>query len=272
MGFIDDAIGGIGNAIKDAGEAIGDIGERALTGVGLKDKDPASVEIVGGELKHNIDLGDFEPSQKAQIEAVLADQADQLETLREQLKEAKSVQDVPKAKMIEADIAKLEAGLTEMKFELEHEKFNFGAFFVGNLIMPGVGGILAQGVGNEADKRMQDAFASAVPPRSEIAVTREDLDTSATDRADAAAGAGGGGAADGTSFDDANIDRMVELASTNPQALMDELKGMKLEDRTMIMNMVQQQLQEINQMFSMMSNMQKSIHDTQKAMINNFRV
>lgn len=77
---------------------------------------------------------------------------------------------------------------------------------------------------------------------------------------------------------DTNIAEMdpreaIELFNRDPLAFYDALKDVdNPQDRMMLMNMVQTELQQINQLFSMMSQFSQSIHDTQKAVINNLRV
>lgn len=253
--------GKVGDTINDIGEAFSDMGERALTGVGLKDKEPASLSLDGGELKHNVDLSDFSPEDKAQIEAVLAQQAQSLDEMKSQLDQAKSDEDPVAQKVLEADIAKLEAGLTEFKFEIETKNFNFGKFVAGNLAMPVVGGLVAQGIGQDTDKRLEAAMGTLVAGPE-----------ATSGGASGASGAGStvGAAGGGTTTDDFN--RMLDLMSRDPAALMDELSALDPESKNTMLTMLQGRLQEMNRMFSMMSNMQKSLHDTQKAMINNMRV
>ncbi len=78
---------------------------------------------------------------------------------------------------------------------------------------------------------------------------------------------GGGGEIDGRTPEE-----MMNLMSNDPNAYYEELQDMDPEDRQMMMTMVQQQLQEMNQMFQMISQFQQAIHDTQKAVIQNMRV
>lgn len=118
--------------------------------------------------------------------------------------------------------------------------------------------------------------ATHTAPQGEVAGPATIESSGEAGEAGAAAGAesaGSAGSADGaTSFEDIDIDDMVNKMSTDPQAVMEELKSLPREDRGMVMQMINQQLQELNQMFSMMSNIQKSMHDTSKAIINNMRV
>lgn len=90
---------------------------------------------------------------------------------------------------------------------------------------------------------------------------------SASGGATSAAGSGGA-----TSAADHDFDAMVNLMSTDPQAVMEQLQSMPIEERGAYMQMLQTQLQQLNQLFSAMSNFSKSEHDTSKAMINNLRV
>jgi hypothetical protein len=75
-----------------------------------------------------------------------------------------------------------------------------------------------------------------------------------------------------TDISDFDVEGMVNLMSTDPQAAMAELKNLNPEDRGIALQMINTRLQQMNQMFSMMSNIMKSLHDTAKAAINNMRV
>jgi hypothetical protein len=83
---------------------------------------------------------------------------------------------------------------------------------------------------------------------------------------------GSGSAGGGMSIADMDIDDMVTKMSNDPQAAMEELQKLPPKERGMALQAINTQLQQINQMFSMMSNMMKSLHDTAKAAINNMRV
>lgn len=102
--------------------------------------------------------------------------------------------------------------------------------------------------------------------------------TSGASAASGTSGASGSSSASGSTglgameFGGKSVDQMMEMMNSDPQALMSHLSGMDAEDKNMAMQMIQQRLQEINRMFSMMSNMQKAAHDTAKAAINNMRV
>ncbi len=69
-----------------------------------------------------------------------------------------------------------------------------------------------------------------------------------------------------------DVDRLINLQSSDPSALMAELKGLSPEDRGMVMQQIQQRMQEINQMISMMSTLSQAAHDTMKSVIQNLRV
>ena len=120
--------------------------------------------------------------------------------------------------------------------------------------------------------------ADVAGPSSEGAVT----DTSAASTEVAAAdGAddqvettdGVGGSEGNEVADSTDPQEMMELFLNDPEAFYDALNEVKNpEERMMLMNMVQTRLQQINQLFSMMSQFSQSVHDTQKAVINNLRV
>jgi hypothetical protein len=89
---------------------------------------------------------------------------------------------------------------------------------------------------------------------------------------DAAGGGEGGADLEEANVDGASAEELVNMLSTDPDAFMEEMQNLDPEERGATMMMVQQQLQQINQMFSMMSQFSQSIHDTQKAVIQNLRV
>ena len=97
------------------------------------------------------------------------------------------------------------------------------------------------------------------------------------DGADGVDGTDGAVDEGGADLSEANVDgasaqELVNMLSTDPDAFMEEMQNLPPEDRGATMMMVQQQLQQINQMFSMMSQFSQAIHDTQKAVIQNLRV
>lgn len=98
---------------------------------------------------------------------------------------------------------------------------------------------------------------------------------SASGGAASAAGSGGATSSSGDDFksvSDMDPQKMLDLMSTNPEKFMEELSSLRPEDRAAFMQTIQTQLQQINQLFSTMSNFAKSQHDTNKAVINNLRV
>ena len=108
-------------------------------------------------------------------------------------------------------------------------------------------------------------------PRVASPVQQVRVDSSGGASADASSSAGGATAAKG-SGGGVDVKALINLMSTDPQAALEKLNSLDPEQRTQTMAVINQQLQEINQMVSMMSNMQKSIHDTSKSAINNMRV
>lgn len=81
-----------------------------------------------------------------------------------------------------------------------------------------------------------------------------------------------GGGIGAMEFGGKTVDELNAMMQNDPQGLMDHLGTLSPEDKQMAMQMMSQSLQEMNQMFSMMSNIAKSHHDTAKAAINNMRV
>lgn len=97
--------------------------------------------------------------------------------------------------------------------------------------------------------------------------------TSESAEADSASETGGSeGGGEGLEGLDRSAEEMVNLMSNDPDAFMEEMSSLDPEDRMLAMNTIQQQLQEMNQMFQMMSQFSQAIHDTQKSVIQNMRV
>lgn len=85
----------------------------------------------------------------------------------------------------------------------------------------------------------------------------------------------GGGEAESSSSDalaDTNVEELVNTLSNDPDAFMEEMSNLDPEERNAMMTAVQQQLQDINQMFQMTSQFSQAMHDTQSAVIQNMRV
>lgn len=120
----------------------------------------------------------------------------------------------------------------------------------------------------------------ATPESDGAAGTDETSDTGATSGASetgdagetsSTAGSGDSGGEAGT-VDGKSPSDMVNLMSNDPDAFYEQMQGLDPEDRMMMQQTVQQQLQEINQMNQMMSQFSQAIHDTHKAVIQNLRV
>lgn len=71
---------------------------------------------------------------------------------------------------------------------------------------------------------------------------------------------------------DMTPDEWVAAFEDDPKAFFDQMKDLSSEERAAILTTVQNEIQETNQLFSMLSNIQSAMHDTQKAMISNLRV
>lgn len=92
-----------------------------------------------------------------------------------------------------------------------------------------------------------------------------------TSGASGTGGVGGAGAPDSSGGTSGASD-LLNLANQDPDAFMSKMKNMSPEERQAAMFSMQQQMQTMNQMFSMMTNLAKVMHDTAKAAINNLRV
>jgi len=68
------------------------------------------------------------------------------------------------------------------------------------------------------------------------------------------------------------VDKLIKMSHQDSDKFLKTMMDMDPERRLQVTNLMNQKLQDTNQMFSMMSNLSKSQHDTVKAMINNMRV
>ena len=93
------------------------------------------------------------------------------------------------------------------------------------------------------------------------------IDKAADDAADDVAGASEG---DGESKVD--IDEMVNLLQNDPDAFTEAMQDVDANDRMAVMAGIQEQVQQVNQLFSMMTQFSQAMHDTSKAVIQNLRV
>lgn len=139
----------------------------------------------------------------------------------------------------------------------------------------------AEAAMSRVEDQLKTAAANASPPVSgppNASGTSASGGASGSNNTSGTSGSGGtsgsSGASDGqfTDLSDFDVNGMVNMMSTDPQAAMAALKSLAPEDRNVALQMMNTKLQEMNQMFSMMSNMMKSLHDTAKAAINNMRV
>lgn len=99
---------------------------------------------------------------------------------------------------------------------------------------------------------------------AETSETETGAETSSTDGSSESTG--------GVGDLDHSIEDLVNLMSNDPDAFYDEIGDLDPEQQNLVMTQVQQQLQEINQMFQMISQFQQVMHDTQSAVIQNMRV
>ena len=100
---------------------------------------------------------------------------------------------------------------------------------------------------------------------------------SSTDRTDSSSGASEPSASSGSTggsgeIDPTNPGQMMELFAQDQDAFYDALMELDAEDRMQMLSAAQTELQQMNQLFSMMSQFSQAMHDTAKAAINNMRV
>lgn len=100
----------------------------------------------------------------------------------------------------------------------------------------------------------------------------EMVDTTPASGASSASGSSAATGAGDEVFGGKTVEEMANMMKDNPEALMEHLDDLPHSQKQAAMQAIQERLQEINQMYSMLSNMQKSMHDTSKAIINNMRV
>ena len=158
--------------------------------------------------------------------------------------------------------AEVDAGTFAEAGAVEQEPVRLGLF----------GRIADRIVGRVMDQvqAMADKFRTALqaPPATEgtaAATSAETTTSEATTQASEAAAAP-------TEVDAEDPAQMLALYNQDPQAFYEQLKELPAEERAMMMHMVQTEMQQINQMFTMMSQLSQAMHDTQKAIINNLRV
>ncbi len=112
--------------------------------------------------------------------------------------------------------------------------------------------------------------ASGKSTESTKSATATTSDVGSPDEAGATSGSEG--ADSWVSLDNGQVDDLVNMLANDPDAFMDYMSSLDPEQRNIVNQSVQMQLQQINQMNSMMTNFAKAMHDTNKAIINNFRV
>lgn len=71
---------------------------------------------------------------------------------------------------------------------------------------------------------------------------------------------------------DMTPDEMINKITDDPEAVSEYIQSLDPMDQQVAMASMQERMNEINQMFSMMTNIAKAQHDTAKAAINNMRV
>lgn len=124
-----------------------------------------------------------------------------------------------------------------------------------------------------ARSRMLDAYAAKVSGGVDRTGDTKGPDaTDAPDTTDAPDSTDASKAA-GKTAADFDVHEMVNLLSSDPNAFMEELQSIEdPQERAAMMTLVQGQLQQINQLFSMVSQFSQAMHDTSKAIISNLRV
>lgn len=141
----------------------------------------------------------------------------------------------------------------------------------------------AQGGGQSATVTPAGAEPPSTAPTTSAGGTNQ---TDSTQQAGSANGANGANGAEGANGAQGsgqtenkpsdpiifNGKELEALKRTDPEAFAARLQSMSPQDRNAAMMELQTHLQEINQMFSMMSNFAKVEHDTMKAIIGNMRV
>lgn len=122
----------------------------------------------------------------------------------------------------------------------------------------------------EGGKTEEVAEVSGTDSASGSESTSASESTSGSEGTSSSEGSSGSGSSEGVS--DVKVGDMMALLDNDPDAFRAALSEMGTEERSEMMVLVQQQLQQINQMFTMMSQFSQAMHDTSKAVINNLRV
>ena len=68
------------------------------------------------------------------------------------------------------------------------------------------------------------------------------------------------------------VGEMVDLLQNDPDAFQEAMSDLDADERQGMMMAIQNELQQINQLFSMMTQFSQAMHDTSKAVIQNLRV
>ncbi len=253
----------IGNAVENTIDLVQDVFQ--------PNKRPAAegTVLADGEVTHNVDLSAFEGPERAEAEKIVASHVEKIVTLEEKLEEVRGDGDIDAIRHYSSQLSEARQEFTDAKWQLEHDDIDL--FAIGALITGGpiVSLAVAGFRGPDTSDRIEEASENA--PLAEIATAAPDEAT--TGGSDAVFGNGEPSGANASG----NLTSMTpeELANAyqaDPEGFFEQLRGLPSEDRNMIMMMMQQHIQEENRLFSLMTNMQSAMHDTEKALISNLRV
>jgi hypothetical protein len=299
-------VGGVAESIADTATEIG-----VAAGFADKEPCTISVDSKTGQATADIDYSDIPKEHRASVRANADALATAVTTLKEQLAEAKADGASPRElAALTGELEKAENMLTDFKFECEINGMNPLEIIAYAALGPIGGAVVDSMVGNDADlaklEEMNQAaqqFEAALGESkasgeimspgdlnskgvegtaSSVGMTQEPsksanlakagIEGEGSETGGADGGSGGGGKTDGLSGPSKSGSELYALLKSDPEALQKELEAAGAQGSFIMQTAIQEHIQSMNRMFSTMSNIMKAEHDTQKAIINNFRV
>jgi len=273
-------------------EILSDMADKGADKLGAE-RDQARIVHTPQGAKADIDYSKL-PEGKQEVARAMGDElATEVAKLDQKIIEARKSGDKGAETQLQIERSQINDKLTDFKFECEHVDLTglqaFGMYMATHFGGAAGAAMMDKFIDAEADfadvqaQYMIATGSSAIDPplaaNEEMGVASH-VSKDANVHIDklASGGKAEGAAAVENSADsedagaDFDIEKLVDLASSDPEAFMAEMKGLSKDERMFAMQAMNLYIQEINQMNSMMSNIAKTQHDTSKAIINNMRV
>jgi hypothetical protein len=202
----------------------------------------------------------------SRISPEIQQQIDDANAMRQNLKdEIANCDDPQRKRALTEALRDIESALSEILFQPPGGGNSFDRFKeVWTNLRTNLGDALLKAQEAKAGQKMEAVSAGVEPPK-----TTGPVDGSS---ASGESGKTSGSGSSAEVFGGKSVEEMSEMMRQNPEALMEHLSEMPQEEKGFALQAITQRLQEIDRMFSMMSNMMKAAHDTAKAAINNMRV